>query len=72
MMTTVMQENFGYDPDGNAPHLLAPQDAEALERGDFLRVAGESQCKCGSLHRHHPPVQGALWLVRSCEGLVKL
>jgi len=72
-MTTEMATAMGYDEAGNCAKLLARVDAEALEAGDFRRVAGEARCpRCGSAYRLHPPVQGALWLTRGCDGLVKL
>lgn len=70
--TTTMQDNFGYDADGNAPHLLAEQDRIALDRGEDRRVSGDALCVCGTAYRLHPDVQGALWLKRGCEFLVKL
>lgn len=72
MLTTLMREAFGYDEFGNAPHLTAPIDAEAIFQGRFTRVAGEAECPCGVLYRQHPQVQGCLWLHRACDGLVKL
>lgn len=71
-LTEAMRDAFGYDALGNAEHLLAPLDRERLEEGEYLRVAGEADCVCGLRYRLHPPVQGALWLRRGCEGLVKL
>lgn len=65
---------LGYDDLGNAPHLLHPDDKAKLDRGDYLRrTSGECLCpKCEMPYRLHPPVQGALWLNRGCENLVKL
>ncbi len=71
-MMTVIADGLGYDAMGNAPHLLAPVDAARLEQGDFTRVDGEALCKCGAQYRLHPDVQGALWLTRGCDRLVKL
>ncbi len=71
-MTTEMQRHLGYDEDGNHPDLLAPADADALENGTWRRADQAVECVCGSAFWTHPRVQGALWLVRTCEGLVKL
>jgi hypothetical protein len=70
--TTEMLRRAGYDDMGNAPHLVAEQDRLVLERGGDRRVGGDALCSCGSEYRLHPLVQGALWLHRSCDGLVKL
>ncbi len=71
-MTDQMRVAMGYDELGNAPHLLAPQDARAL--CDVPRAGGEAICRhCHVLFRMHPVVQGALWATRTCvDGLVKL
>lgn len=72
-MISTIAENLGYDEFGNAPHLLAECDRVALEEGRFTRVAGEADCQvCGCKYRHHPEVQGATYLRRACDGLVKL
>jgi len=71
-MTTAMSVAFGYDDHGNSPALLAEADRLVIDAGKFVRVAGEAPCQCGSLYRHHPTVQGAIWLHRACDGLVKL
>lgn len=71
MLTERMKNAFGYDEQGNCESLLANVDKERLEKGDWIRTSGESVCSCGSLNRHHPPVQGCLWLTRTCDGLVK-
>lgn len=70
-MTSLMKHNLGYDDFGNADHLLASCDKIALDEGTWIRADQNSICKCGSLNRHHPQVQGCLWLIRTCEGLVK-
>lgn len=72
MLTSHMRDAFGYDDYGNAPDLLAPCDKLALDNGDWIRADQNAVCKCGSINRHHPEVQGCLWLIRTCEGLVKL
>lgn len=71
---TTMADAFGYDEWGNAPHLLAPVDAKALEENNWTRAAGDTICEhCGLTYRQHPEVQGCLWLRRTCKGgLVKL
>lgn len=71
MMTTAMKEAFGYDDLGNAPRLLAEMDRLDMERG-IKRAGGGVICSCGVLYHNHPPVQGALWLTRTCQGLFKL
>lgn len=71
-LTEAMRRAFGYDDFGTSERLLAETDRQAIDAGEYVRVAGESECTCGLKHRLHPPVQGALWLIRSCEGLVKL
>jgi hypothetical protein len=68
----ILRSNLGYDSLGNAPHLLCPNDKIAIESGDYKRVGGEALCTCGLPYNLHPPVQGALYLTRSCQGLVKL
>lgn len=71
-MTDQMRTAMGYDEAGNAPHLLASQDLEALPL--VTRASGEVTCShCHVLFRLHPVVQGALWATRTCkDGLVKL
>lgn len=71
-MPTFMREALGYDEMGNNPALLTRDDALALREGTWRRAAGETLCRCGAAYYVHPPCQGALWLVRTCEGLVKL
>lgn len=67
-----MARGLGYDADGNNQSLLAERDREEIDRG-IPRAAGTATCgKCGLELRLHPPVQGALWLTRTCEGIVKL
>jgi hypothetical protein len=69
--TTRILEALGYDDMGNNPDLLCERDKAAIDRA--LRVSGDATCLgCGELYRLHPRVQGALWLVRACDGLVKL
>ena len=72
VMTDAMRVAFGYDSYGNADELLAERDREAIERG-VPRASGRVACRvCGVLYQRHPPVQGALWATRTCEGIVKL
>lgn len=73
-MTTAMATAMGYDQHGNAPDLLSPKDAAALEDNDWKRADGNAICWiCNSTYYLHPRVQGALWLRRTCDqGLVKL
>lgn len=62
-----------YDQFGNNPDLLAPGDQRNIDAGRYTRAGGEAECPhCGMTLRLHPRVQGALWLTRTCEGLVKL
>lgn len=69
--TTEMLAHFGYDAFGNAEHLLAPRDKVVLLDGSWIRADGEASCQmCGVAYRLHPEVQGALWLRRSCSGLL--
>jgi hypothetical protein len=68
-----IRSGLGYDEMGNAAHLLTEVDRYALEKGDFIRADGNARCcVCDYPLNQHPPVQGALWLTRSCWGLVKL
>lgn len=71
-MTDAMRTAMGYDDFGNAPHLVSVAD-EILLR-DVSRASGDVVCShCHVLFRMHPPVQGALWAIRTCkDGLVKL
>jgi hypothetical protein len=58
---------------GNAPHLLSAEDAARLENNEWERRDSRSLCQfCHKVVVDHPPVIGALWLVRMCSGeLVK-
>lgn len=72
-MTDAMQTALGYDSFGTNPTLVCEADRRAMDAGQMIRVSGDAVCKgCGSPYRLHPPVQGALWLIRGCDGLVKL
>lgn len=72
-MTEATQTGLGYDDYGNAAHLLTEADKKCLETHDWIRVGGDAECKvCKCAYRIHPAVQGCLWLVRGCDGLVKL
>lgn len=72
-MTTLMRASMGYDENGNNSELLCPKDATVLEDSSWVR-AGDIECLlCHCPYSVHPPVQGALWLRRTCIGvLVKL
>lgn len=68
-----IRDSLGYDDFGNHPDLLAAKDKQDIEAGRYTRVSHMASCKCGYLMHQHPQVQGALWLRRTCEGiLVKL
>lgn len=73
-MMTAMLIAFGYDEYGNAPHLLAPMDADRIDQNIWYRAGQETICSvCGLPYRLHPEVQGCRWLRRVCSGdLVKL
>ncbi len=71
MLTDKMREAFGYDSFGNSELLLAELDKQVIDRG-IQRAAGMTMCKCGCTYNRHPAVQGALWLTRTCDGIVKL
>lgn len=71
-MTEELRIGLGYDEQGNNPDLLAPVDLQALEAGKWRRADQAVICRCGLPFAIHPRVQGALWLVRTCDGLVKL
>lgn len=63
-----------HDDLGNAPHLM-PEDerARVFDQGDWKRVGGGVRCSCNRLYYDHPPVVGAMWLTRLCDGsFVKL
>lgn len=77
----IVLEALGYDDLGNCPALLHPDDKKRIEgelpNGRYglsgvPRAGGDSPCKCGFILYHHPQVQGALYLTRTCEGIVKL
>ena len=70
---TEVLESLGYDQFGNNASLLCMSDFESLEEGKYERVSGDSICKkCKLPYMLHPEVQGALWLRRGCNGLVKI
>lgn len=73
MLTDKMRTAFGYDAFGNSDRLLAETDRVAIEAG-VPRAGGMVVCDvCLCTYNNHPPVQGALWLTRTCNaGLVKL
>jgi hypothetical protein len=73
--------SLGYDDWGNHPALLHPNDKLAIDgeidngrygKTGVPRAGGETICKCGFSFYLHPPVQGALYFTRTCEGIVKL
>lgn len=68
------EDYSAHDDFGNAPHLLSADDEAAISRGDVKRVGGGCICtQCGKEYYDHPPVKGALWATRLCDGkLVKL
>lgn len=67
-----MRESLGYDANGNAPHLLAEMDRRLIEEVGVPRAGGDVVCRCGFTYYQHPAVQGALYLTRTCAGIVKL
>lgn len=71
-MTFDMMRSLGYDEYGNNETLLSAVDRECLEKNTWFRASGEVLCKCGVRYYAHPKVQGALWLTRTCQGIVKL
>jgi len=72
MLTDKMREAFGYDSFGNSHKLLASHDRLMMRR-NVPRAGGDVVCTvCGVIYARHPPVQGALWATRTCEGIVKL
>lgn len=71
MMLEEQRIAFGYDDFGNSSELVAESDKEKLL--DCNRASGDFICEiCGVEYRKHPPVQGALWATRACNGIVKL
>lgn len=73
MIPATTLEGLGYDLFGNADHLLTERDQDVIDAGLYVRVHGDAECPvCRHAYRHHPVVQGALWLVRGCDRLVKL
>ena len=70
LMPTTMADGIGYDAAGNCDRLLCEGDRQMIDAGLYPRVGGDAPCPvCGSPYRLHPPVQGALWLTRGCDGL---
>lgn len=81
MTSPSVLHSLGYDDMGNHSGLLHPDDKRAIEgdadngrygRTGVPRACGDAVCKCGYIFCHHPPVQGALYFTRTCEGIVKL
>lgn len=70
LMPTAMARGLGYNDAGYNADLIAFGDA----REEFVpRASGDAICSvCHYALRMHPPVQGALFLTRTCTGLVKL
>ena len=72
-MPTPMSEALGYDSLGNNPTLVSEADRTTIEAGLYVRLSPDQTCPVCQQHmRSHPAVQGALWLTRACQGLVKL
>lgn len=72
-MTEPMSQALGYDENGNNTDLIAAADREAIDNGLYVRLSPDQTCPvCHLPMRSHPAVQGALWLTRACQGLVKL
>lgn len=68
-----MRSFLGYDGNGNSVALLAEADRLFIENVGVPRAGGDVVCeKCGFIYYDHPPVQGALYLTRTCQGIVKL
>jgi len=68
-MTEWMDLRRSHDENGNNPSLLDPGDKAKIDDGDWLRAGGECVCQaCGKEYRVHPPVVGAIWLLRLCGG----
>ena len=67
-----IRENLGYDAHGDNPDLLLPADRAVIMSGGVRRTGGAVLCRCGLYYHQHPCVQGALYLLRTCEGIVKL
>lgn len=64
---------LGYDEYGNCSALLTPYDKARIKKGDVHRVSGDAICAaCNNPFKVHPRVQGALWITRGCNMLVKL
>lgn len=76
-MMTAIKAGLGYDDMGNCARLLHPDDKRAIEgddgHGGIRRAAGDTPCRvCGEIYYRHPPVQGALYMTRTCREIVKL
>ncbi|AEG53175.1 hypothetical protein LOF17_25875 [Sinorhizobium meliloti] len=82
MTSPSILHSLGYDDWGNNPDLLHPNDKAIIdgevENGRYGKVGvpragGRADCNvCGYPLELHPKVQGALYFIRSCEGIVKL
>lgn len=57
-----------HDGNGNADHLLSDDDRVKLDECQWYRAGGDCVCECGKVYYDHPPVLGALWLQRLCNG----
>lgn len=81
MTSPIILYGLGYDEYGNNEKLLHPDDKAIIE-GEAVngrygssgvpRAGGDYTCDCGMIFYHHPKVQGALYLTRTCVGIVKL
>lgn len=72
-MPFTIRVTLGYDEVGFCEELIAEVDKEVMRKGTWVRAEGRVICeKCGFAYREHPPVQGALFMTRTCTGLVKL
>lgn len=58
-----------HDGNGNAYHLLSEEDREKFDNCEIRRVDGNCVCEvCGKIWHDHPPVIGALWITKACNG----
>lgn len=58
-----------HDHFGNADHLLSEGDRAILDECLWYRAGGDVICEdCQKPYYDHPPVIGALWLQRLCNG----
>lgn len=58
-----------HDSNGNAYHLLSEEDRAKFDAGECRRTDQNCLCEvCGEPWWKHPPVIGALWLTKACNG----